>query len=234
MSEPFQDEADDQPGFLRRWGWAIAVAAVVFGGATFVLVKVGGSHSKSVRKPQEFQMVKVQLPPPPPPPPPPPQPPPPPTEQKMIEQVPVDQDEPKPDNNKPAPAPNLGTGIKGDGGPDAFGLSVGGSGDFLGGGSGNRGSGSRWGWYAAQIQAKISDALSRNSLTRVASFNLEVRVWADVAGRIMKARLARSTGRADLDRAIEDDVLVGLQLAEPPPKGMPMPVVLRMVARRPN
>jgi hypothetical protein len=43
-----------------------------------------------------------------------------------------------------------------------------------------------------------------------------------------------STGDAELDAIIRDEVLGGLTLREPPPKDMPMPVVTRVTERRPS
>jgi TonB family protein len=63
---------------------------------------------------------------------------------------------------------------------------------------------------------------------------IEVRVWPDATGRITRAKLDRSTGDAALDAAIRDEALSGLQLQQPPPEGMPTPIVLRVSARRPN
>ena len=44
--------------------------------------------------------------------------------------------------------------------------------------------------------------------------------------------MAGSTGDPSLDSAIRDEVLNGLQL-QPPPLGMPIPITLRLAARRP-
>jgi hypothetical protein len=168
-----------------------------------------------------------------PPPPPPPQAAPPPPqqvqEQKMIEQTPVEDNEPKPDD-KPAPAaPDVGTNIKGDGGPDGFGLSGSGGGRRLGG-TGGTGSGSRWGWWAGQAQAAIRDVLARDPRTRSASFPAsKIAVSTDVSGRIEKVTV--STGDAKTDDAIRA-VLAGQQLPPLPP-GMPHRIVLRIAARRP-
>jgi protein TonB len=70
--------------------------------------------------------------------------------------------------------------------------------------------------------------------TRTANIRAEVKVWADSTGRITRATVANSTGNAALDTALRDEVLTGLQLSEPPPQGMPMPIVLRVTARRPR
>jgi len=155
----------------------------------------------------------------------------------MIEQEPVNEMESKPDKtskNEPpdSESPALGTSIQGDGPPDGFGLRGGSS--FFGGGTGNtinRGSSSRWGWYANQVQSGISQALQSNNNTRTADFRIVVQIWSDRTGRITRAHIAGSTGNAALDNAITNEVLVGLILQEPPPEGMPMPIVLRLTAR---
>jgi outer membrane biosynthesis protein TonB len=156
-------------------------------------------------------------------------------EEKMIEQAPVEEKEPEP---KPAddPPPALGTGIKGDGPPDGFGLSGSGNGGRIGGdGSGSGRGGGKWDSYARQVQSKIADALRKNRKSRAARISaLQVRIWPDSTGRITRAVVSGSTGDAALDAAIQNEVLTGLQLSEPPPQGMPSPIVLRLTARRPN
>jgi TonB family protein len=83
------------------------------------------------------------------------------------------------------------------------------------------------------VQKTIQDALSRNRLTSRAEFARKVRIWADISGRVTRVKLEGSTDDAAIDRAI-DEALTGLQLQEPPPKEMPMPIVMRLVARRPS
>jgi protein TonB len=128
----------------------------------------------------------------------------------------------------PKDEPPLGTGIKGDGNGDGYGL-----GDKAGNGR-IGGDGIKWGSYASQVQSRIQQALQQNRKTRTASMNLNVRVWADPNGRISRAQLAGSTGDPSLDNAIRDEVLTGLQLPEPPPAGMPAPITLHVTARRPR
>ena len=153
----------------------------------------------------------------------------------MIEQEPVREEEAKPEAPKPADdsPPDLGTGIKGDGPPDGFGLSgkggAGGAGRGLGGTGTAR---SRWGWYAAKVQSGISEALRRDPKIREAVINGKVRIWPDASGRITRAKLDSSTGDAALDAAIIRS-LNGVQLSAPPPADMPSPVILRISARRP-
>jgi TonB family protein len=177
-----------------------------------------------------MQEVFIIKPLPAPPPPPPPKPPDPPKEvvEKMIEQTPMDKPEDKPDD-RPKDSPAVTTSITGPGN-DGFGLGGG-----NGGGSGGRGSGggSRFGWYAGEVQRTIQDALNRNPIARQAEFVEKVRIWADETGRLIRMKLAGSTGDTAVDRAIEE-ALTGLQLPEPPPRDMPMPIVMRLVARRPG
>jgi len=61
-----------------------------------------------------------------------------------------------------------------------------------------------------------------------------VRIWPDNTGRITRATLASSTGDAALDAALRDDVLSGLQLSEPPPADMPLPIVMQLTAKKPS
>ncbi len=75
-------------------------------------------------------------------------------------------------------------------------------------------------------------ALGQNPKTRSAVLQVEVRLWADSVGRITRVVLASSTGDPDLDRIIRAEVIGGIVLREPPPKDMPMPMVLRFTERR--
>lgn len=230
------DEDDDQRSFLQRHRVAFVVAFAVAGLAGTAVFKIVTGHGSSANKAPETLMVK--LPPMPTPPPPAPTPPPPepdiPQEQKMMTQDPVDEDEKKPEPAKPdQPPPSVGTGIVGDGKGDAFGLGPAGkgSGNWLGNGVGNGGSHSRFGWYASQVQTKVGEALRNNRRTRGADLQIEVRIWPDPTGRITRAKVAGSTGDGAVDSAIQNEVLAGLQLQEPPPQGMPLPIILRIVAR---
>ena len=64
--------------------------------------------------------------------------------------------------------------------------------------------------------------------------DVRVKVWADATGRITKVSLGGSTGIAELDNAIKSEVLSDLVLPEPPPQGMPMPIVMHFSAKRPG
>ena len=147
----------------------------------------------------------------------------------MMSQEKVDDKEEKPDEKPPDAAPlstnNAATGN------DAFGLTKGtGGGNYFNSGGGSH---SKFGWYAAQVQTSIGDALRKNPNTRNASFGSQVRIWSDITGRVTRAKLSPSTGDPKIDEAINQS-LTGLQLKEAPPAGMPMPIVMRVSAQRPN
>lgn len=61
---------------------------------------------------------------------------------------------------------------------------------------------------------------------------VRVQLWADASGRVRKINMLSSTGDAQLDAVIRNDVFASLVLREPPPKGMPMPIVAQVSARR--
>lgn len=230
-----QIEPDDEDeSFFKRHRIAIGVGAVVLVAGIAAAVMMGGQSSAPSRKPT-VSMVELMPPPPPPPPPtPPPTPPPstPPPEEKPEEKF---VEEEKPQEDKPEPPtpdepPPLGTNIKGNGN-DGFGLSGSGGGGGLG--KGGKG-GTKYGWYAGQVQAKIAEAIRNNRKTRSANLNLKVRVWPDSSGRITRVTIEGSSGDPAVDAAIKNEILNGLQLQEPPPQDMPLPIVMRINAKRPN
>jgi protein TonB len=219
----FDDEPEQPPqSFFKRFRIAIIVTGIVLVGVVAVarIASSGGGSSK------RDTITLVSVAPPPPlvmtPPPPPPQ-----QEEQKMEQPMIKEEAPK--EAPPRDEPPLGTGIKGDGTGDSFGL-----GDKSGNGRIASGEGSKWGWYASQVQSRIQQAIQQNRKTRTASMSVNVRVWPDASGRISRAQIAGSTGDPSLDSALRDEVLTGLQLQQPPPAGMPAPITLRVTARRPH
>jgi len=235
------DEEDDDRSFIERHRGiliAVAVLAVCVGIYTFIQI-LSANHGSA---PERSDDMTFTMPPPPPPPKPIPTPPPPqqqPTpeqqqdQQKMVEQQPVQQEK-KEDAPKPkapdAPAP-LGTGITGPGGQDmGLGSGLGGGGGF---GDGGGGGGTKYGWYATEVQNAVGDALRNNPRTRRASMTLRVRIWPDSTGRIVKVHISGSTGDPSLDASLQNEILPGIQLTDPPPADMPLPIVMQINAQRP-
>jgi periplasmic protein TonB len=128
--------------------------------------------------------------------------------------------------------PPLGTNVAAGGPPDSFGLTAYHAG-AEGNGDGHIGGGtkcvgvSRFGSYAAQVQSRIADAMRRNERVKQALFaNVEAKIWVDKLGKIQRAKVFGSNGTPS------DEDLIGLQLISPPPDDMPMPIVLRLNARK--
>ena len=213
-------DEDDKPTGFKKWRAPLIVAVLTCIGITYAVKVLSKADGGGGRK-DNTAMVQIQLPPAPPPPPPPPE--------QMKEEM-IKQEEEK--EEEPDPTPVESTAIKGPpgGGPS---LAQARPGNFFA----KRGDGgkTKWGWYASQVQTRIGDAMRKNPRTRKASARIEVRIWADAAtGRVTRAALVSSTGDTAMDAAIRDEVLTGLQLDQPPPEGMPMPIVMRVTARRPN
>lgn len=219
------DAFEPEEGLLRRHRAAIVAAAALLATLAIAAYFLANSDKQPARKVMEFTMVKLE---PPPPPPPQVQP----LEQKMIEQPKMETPEEKPLVEQPktdAPAKGpLGLDTDAVGAGDAFNLAG------NAGGNGLLGGGSRWGWYAGLVQEQIQAALQANPKARRSRFSVEMKIWLDDAGRITRVHLVGTTGDAALDRALADETLIGVRLREPPPKDMPMPIVLRGLGLRPS
>jgi outer membrane biosynthesis protein TonB len=235
--KPTDIEDEDEPGFFKKNLVMIIIGGIALAGGGYMYANYKPSKATSKKKLDMVMVMPVMPPPPPPPPPPPKKEEPPPEEEKeekMIEQAPEEIAE-KPED-KPADEPKdepLGTALTGGDGSSGLGVGGGGGGRGMIGGGGGKG-GTKWGWYAGSVQSRIADALRNHPLTKRAGFTNTVKIWADSTGRINRVRLGVSTGDRSLDNAIENEVLNGLVLNEPPPDDMPMPINLRVIARKPN
>lgn len=240
MNRPFDQRPDEPQGSARaayvRYGGAVAVIALVFVGGWFLLS--GGNDAPPPKQVRELTVVNIVPPPPPPPPPP----------QKMLEQPKVTEepkmveqerledkpvekpaDDPVKDAKNEEPPGPLSLDAKATGPGDLFNL-----GSKVGGSpyGGRGGGGSRWGWYASIVQTQIEAALRGNEKTKHAVMQLQLRLWADNTGRISRVELVNSSGNAEIDAAVRNEIIGSLTLREPPPNDMPMPVVIRATARK--
>ncbi|HUM12988.1 MAG TPA: TonB family protein [Myxococcaceae bacterium] len=245
---PLPPQPEDSPvqragDFVRRNALQLGLGAVLVSGAAYgVRWIVLNRESPPPRKVMQFSVVTVQPRPPEKPPPPPPPVPQPRVEEETTRVNLKPQDLLPPDEPRPAspPAGPLALATEGEGPGDAFNLAgnPGGRGLLSGGGLGDGsgglggGGGNPFGWYYAQVADELGDALRRDRRITSASLRVELRLWTDPSGRVSKVQLLRSTGDAAVDQAIQS--IVGLRLRQPPPPGSPMPMVLRVTARRPT
>lgn len=224
---------DEDEGLFQRHRWLLPVLIIaVGGGAWYGLGKIKSDTKAPVKAPE--RIMSISIPPPPPPPPPKVEQPEPPKEE-MVAQEEVKPDEQKPDEPKPADEPPpISTALTGDGpGMAGLGAYAPGQGNGMGIGGGRGKGGSKFGWYAAQVQRSIVDAMRGHKRLSDATFSVKARIWADGSGRIVRASLASSSGDAALDAILTNEVLTGLKLTEPPPADMPMPIVMRLNAKAP-
>ncbi len=221
-------EYEPKRTFVGRFGFVIGIVVVAAVAVTLVR-QVFSGKSTAPRREQELVMIKPVAPPPPPPPPPPQQVP----KQQMEEQTQVTEQDMKPAEQPPQdPTPSLGTGLTGNGPGDAFGLGGRDKGYYAGSGGGGGGR-SRFGGYFSEVVRAVTDALGKDPATRNANFDVRVKVWSDLNGRVTKVKLISSTGDPALDKAVRTGSLLGCQLPDLP-TGLRMPLELRLNLRRPN
>jgi protein TonB len=200
------------PMAIAGGGMLVAILLVVWWARTMM--------SQKAKKPRDVpQVVQLIRPPPqeaPPPPPPPPE---------KIEE-PLPQDQPTPDQTPDSPSQQLGLDADASAGSDAFGLAARkGGADLVGTGT------AIFGRYTAQLKDAIQDALSDDEKVRKGNYTVSVRVWVARDGSVERAALVQSTGKKEVDRAIEQALTHVRRLPEAPPLEMPQPIVLRVVSK---
>ncbi len=223
---------DDEPGFFKRNAVLLGIATIVIAGVVYAFSGPSKPHTASA--PRKVAVpINVEIAPPPALPPPPPKVEPPkeePKEEMEEETAPVEEAPPKEAPADDAPAVTF----NGPAGNDSFGLSKGKPGGGNGSGRKLGGGGSKYGYYAGQVQSTISAAIRRHSKTKSSTMTITARIWADETGRVTRATLSGTSGDPAVDSALRDEVLTGLQLQSPPPEGMKMPINLRLTARAPR
>ncbi len=205
------------------------LALVLIGGV--VSFMTAGPKVAKKTKPKT-DLVFVNLPPPPPPPPPPPKvEPPPPKDEPPPKEEDMPPEEAPPDEPQEAPADEppaddaLGTNNKGNG-PD-MGLVAGGGSGRIGGKAGSGGiGGDGVARYKRILADSITAALQRDSRTNKAKTSVQLDIKQDSSGQITDVQVIGTSGNPDTDRAYQE-VLLGLQLSEPPPSKMKKFISLR-------
>jgi protein TonB len=246
--------AEKSADLLRTYVPSAAVGLALLVLAAFGIRWIATNRSAPVQR-NAMQFTRVHLTPQPPEPRPVPPPPRPVVQPKVVEEAPTNRvelkpvdftppDAPRPPSDAPPGGGRLSLAAEGEGPGDAFNLvgnpggrgllSGGGLGDGTGDGQGDLGdeSARRFGWYYAKIANEIEDVFRRKKKLSTASTRVELRLWADPSGHVSRVQLIRSTGNPELDEAIQS--IVGTRLKEPPPRDIPMPMVARFTARRPQ
>jgi protein TonB len=213
----------DEPGRARRKHLPAWVAPAVLIVAALGIVAFFWLQGPTItERDAERKTLNVVLPPPPPPPPevkP---------EEKPPEPKPVPMDEPQPETPPPPqPQPqdaaptssNDALTAREGAGPSNYGLAKGdGGGSRIGGAPGPAGNG--FAAYAERVRAEAYRVASGNPSLQ-GRYNMpEVRVWVNGDGRIARVEIVAGSGDRRRDAALER-ALVGLQLSQRPPAGLP-------------
>jgi protein TonB len=223
----WSDEAfeDEQVGWKRRVAH-IVIGAALLGGLCAAIWFIAVSMSKTER--HAIQTVtRITLPPPPvtPPPPKPPEP------EKVVETPKIQEPklaDKKPDKAPPKPQTPPASPLTAEAGTGAnpYGLAVGnGSGNVIGG-SGDGDAKLTYLSYGRMVTADVQTALRNDDRLRFAKFTMELRIWLDAAGKVVRVQLASSSGDPAVDTAVAH-TLSELAMPQPPPKDMPQPIRLR-------
>jgi hypothetical protein len=231
---------------LRDFGPGAAAAILLIGGgAMAVRFILNARTTPAPRKVMQFTVVNVQPPAVRPPPPPPPV-----QQPKEVEPVrtrvdlkPTDFVPPEASHAPAGGGGRLSLAAEGQGAGDAFNLagnpggkgllSGGGLGDGSGDGEGvgGGGPGERYGWYYTQVSEQLEVLLRRSKALTALSARLEVRVWVDANRRIKVEPLKPEQDPRVLDAL---HALDGATVRDLPPEGTPIPMILRISARRPQ
>lgn len=174
----------------------------------------------------------------------PPPPPPPPPKQKFVEQpkdktqaaktpeqpAPRPQQAPAPPGPKaPASAPALAA--QGQGPADSFGLTGGDPNgrDYVGGGGGG-GGGSAFGDYAAMLELRVREQLSKDRRLRGVHYRVYIEVWITPDGHVQRSQYIGGSGKSEVDRDIQESLRNMARLTQPLPEAMPQPIVMHLTS----
>jgi protein TonB len=215
-------------GKWRRYMVAAAVVLVFVSAAYGMYRLVNGEPSPRKRV---IEVMALKLVPPPPPPPPKEEPPPPPP--KIVQRIepPPTPDMPQ-DDAPPADAP-IGLDAQGGAGSDAFGLAAKPGGTPLrlgGGGGGGGGTGVNYTGYGNMMRLQIESQLNRDSKINTGKYEGIARVWLSSIGKVERVQVQLSTGNTQLGTLIEQSIGTMPPMTQAPPKEMPQPVILHIVA----
>ncbi|OYY92888.1 MAG: hypothetical protein B7Y41_14110 [Hydrogenophilales bacterium 28-61-23] len=174
-------------------------------------------------KPPAIQTISLVKPPPPKPP-----------EEKPPEPEKIEQpkeevviNDPKPQDTPPDDAPPPPGGIPdGPAGGMATDLARGTGIGIGGGGAG----GDRNAWYSKRISRQLEDELKRVKALQGKDYQVVAQIWFDVAGGVIRMRLDKGSGNAELDEVLRREIQ-GMTLRDPLPEDIPQPVKLRVVSR---
>ncbi|MEP9360988.1 TonB C-terminal domain-containing protein [Sphingomonas sp. KR3-1] len=82
--------------------------------------------------------------------------------------------------------------------------------------------------YAGRVRGRIKDALGRDPATQNRIYGARLELWVDGGGVVGRTKLIKSSGNDPLDAAIRR--VLGEMRLDAPPKGMPLPIRIALIA----
>lgn len=222
-------EEDDAPKGFKKFQVPIILGVLALGGIIAARQMLSSAANAPQAKPEVTQVVISAPPPvaPPPPPPPPPQEAPKEAEKMITEDTPKEEDNSPPVQIQTANGPGKGPGIAGLGRGNGTGLAT--------NRAGANAEKMRISAYGLAAKNAIIARLKADPKTRKMVFaDIVIRSWYDSTGRVNRATFQGTSGDPALDAYARDEVVVGTQLSDGPPEGMPNPIVMRFHGTRPT
>jgi outer membrane biosynthesis protein TonB len=226
--EPMADQ--EQVPAARVWITRIALLLLILAilaGIGYGIKKLlggGPTHKKQITT------VKLLPDTPPPPPPPPPKEPPKETPKEQPKEAPKEP-EPKPAETPPAETLKM-EGAAGDG-PSPF-QSGTVNNEYKGGAVATIGSdgGVKYRWYAGLVKSQIERAIERDKKLTQGQYKIVVSVWLKPNGQFERLSVEQSDTTPEIEQGIREALNDLPAMQENPPENMPMPIRLRISAKK--
>lgn len=215
--------------------WALPVGAMLVLVCLVWLIWNLAQNQSGIRREAPKLSTIIPLPPPPPPPekkqPEP---------EKVVEEktvvepepTPMEQVEPADDAPKPANDEQqaMTMDAAGQAGSDSFNIGAGSGGGMAGSGAGRGGTGT----YAQYMSYALQRLIQNDERTRRLVFRVQVDIWLDADGRLIKVELTKSSGNDDTDRMVLSVLRTSDRLAERPLPNQEFPAHVEIIGRGPT
>jgi periplasmic protein TonB len=212
--------------WITRMAIALLILAILTGIGYGIKKLLGGgpTHKKQITT------VKLLPDTPPPPPPPPPKEPPKETPKEQPKEAPKEP-EPKPAETPPAETLKM-EGAAGDG-PSPF-QSGAVNNEYKGGAVATIGSdgGVKFRWYAGLVKSQIERAIERDKKLTQGQYKIVVSVWLKPNGQFERLSVDQSDTTPEIEQGIREALNDLPAMQDSPPENMPMPIRLRISAKK--
>ncbi|HSH86062.1 MAG: TonB C-terminal domain-containing protein [Methylophilus sp.] len=221
-----QAEASAARVWITRCAMLLLILAVLAGiGYGLKKMFAGGTTHK-----KQITTVKLLPDTPPPPPPPPPKEPPKETPKEQPKEAPKEP-QPKPAETPPAETLKM-EGAAGDG-PSPF-QSGAVNNEYKGGAVATIGSdgGVKYRWYAGLVKSQIERAIERDKKLTQGQYKIVVSVWLKPNGQFERLSVEQSDTTPEIEQGIREALNDLPAMQESPPENMPMPIRMRISAKK--